>query len=191
MGKLIYAITTSLDGYVADKDGNLDWAMPSEEVHAFFNELVRPVGTSLMGRNMYEVMKIWDEIPTEGTGGPMDGPSKAMNEYAKLWRTTKKIVYSTTLPKVTIENATIERSFDPALVQKTVAESDKDFDIGGPHLAAQAIKADIVDEYHQIIVPIIVGGGNAWLPSDVKLNLKFVTMQKFENGFVHLHYAKS
>src|SRR5215207_3704796 len=144
MGKLIYLITTSLDGYVADKNGDFEWAMPSEEVHAFVNDTVRNVGTSLMGRNMYEIVKVWDTIPTEGD-------SEAMNDYAKIWRAAKKMVYSTSLSDVTIANATIERSFDPGAIQKLVAESDKDFDIGGPHLASEAIKAGIVDEYHQII----------------------------------------
>ena len=190
MGKLIYLITTSLDGFVADKNGDFEWAMPSEEVHAFVNDIVRNVGTSLMGRNMYEIMKVWDTIPTEGIGGPMDGPSEAMNDYAKIWRDAKKIVYSTSLSDVTISNATIERSFDPNAIQKLVAESDKDFDIGGPHLAAEAIKAGIVDEYHQIIVPQLIGSGNYWLPKDVESKLKLVDLRKFENGFVHLQYSK-
>jgi dihydrofolate reductase len=190
MGKLIYAITTSLDGFVADKNGDFDWAMPSEEVHAFVNDIVRNVGTSLLGRNMYEIMKVWDTIPTEGTGEPMDGPSEAMNDYAKLWRAAKKIVYSTSLSNLTIANATIERSFDPGAIQKIVAESDKDFDIGGPHLAAEAIKAGIVDEFHQFIVPQLIGSGNYWLPKNVKSKLKLVDLRKFENGFVHLQYRK-
>jgi len=190
MGKLIYLITTSLDGFVADKNGNFEWAMPSEEVHAFVNDILRNAGTSLLGRNMYEIMKVWDIIPTEGTSGPMDGPSKAMNDYAKIWRAAKKIVYSTSLSDVTIANATIERSFDPSTIQKLVAESDKDFDIGGPHLAAEAIRADIVDEYHQFIVPEIIGSGNYWLPKDVEVKLELVDLRKFENGFVYLHYRK-
>ena len=190
MGKLIYGITTSLDGFVADKIGNFEWAMPSEEVHAFVNDIVRNVGTALLGRNLYETMKVWDTIPTEGTSGPMDGPSEAMNDYAKIWRAAKKIVYSTSLSNVTIANATIERSFDPSTIQKLVAESDKDFDIGGPHLAAEAIKAGIVDEYHQFIVPQLIGSGNYWLPKDVKSKLKLVDLRKFDNGFVHLQYSK-
>lgn len=193
MGKLLYAITTSLDGYVADKDGNFDWAVPSEEVHAFVNDIVHNVGTSLLGRNMYEVMKVWDTIPTEGTGGLMDGPSAAMNDYAKIWRAAKKIVYSTSLSDsdIVTANTTIARSFDPIAIQKLVSESDRDFDIGGPHLAAQAIKAGIVDEYHQIIVPIILGGGNYWLPKDVRIDLELTGVRKFENGFVHLQYKKA
>ena len=190
MGKLIYSIMTSLDGFVADQDGNFEWAMPSEEVHAFVNGIVRNVGTSLLGRNMYEIMKIWDSIPTEGTSGPMDGPSEAMNDYAKIWQTAKKVIYSTSLSDVTIANATIERAFNPEAVKKLIAESDKDFDIGGPQIAAEAIKAGMVDEYHQIIAPVIIGSGKYWLPKDVKLNLKLVDVRKFENGFVHLQYNK-
>ena len=183
MGKVIYSITTSLDGFVADKNGNFEWAKPSEEVHAFVNDIVRNAGTFLLGRNMYETMKVWDTIPTDGT-------SEAMNDFAKIWRAAKKIIYSTSLSNVTIANATIERSFDPSTIQKLVAESDKDFDIGGPHLAAEAIKAGIVDEYHQFIVPQLIGSGNYWLPKDVKSKLKLVDLRKFENGFVHLQYSK-
>jgi dihydrofolate reductase len=191
MGKLIYLITTSLDGYVADKNGKFDWAMPTEEVHMFVNDSLRNVGTILMGRKLYETMKVWDEIPTEGVSGPyMDGPSEAMNDFAKIWLGAKKIVYSTTLSDVSIENAKIEKSFDPGSVQKMVAESDKDVDIGGPHLASAAIKANIIDEYHQIIVPLILGGGNHWLPGGNKNKLELTDMRKFKNGFVHLQYSK-
>lgn len=184
-------MTTSLEGYVADENGNFDWAMPSEEVHAFVNDALRNVGTILMGRNLYQTMKVWDDIPTEGTSGPMDGPSEAMNDYAKIWRDSKKIVYSTTMNDVTIANATIERSFDPKTIQKLVAESDRDFDIGGPHLAAEAIKANIVDEYHQLIVPLMIGSGNCWLPEGAKSKLKLVDVRKFKNGLVHLQYNKA
>jgi dihydrofolate reductase len=190
MGKLIYLITTTLDGYVADKNGSLDWAEPSEEVHSFINDAVRSTGTFLFGRKMYETMKIWDEIPTEGTSGPMDGPSEAMNDFAKIWRAASKIVYSTSLPDIAIANARLERSFDALALQKSIAESDKDFGIGGPNLAGQAIKAGIVDEYHQFVAPIIIGGGNFWLPKDVKTKLELVDSRRFENGTVYLHYRK-
>lgn len=190
MGKLIYLMTTSLDGYVADQHGNFDWAVPSEEVHAFVNDQLRNVGTILMGRKLYETMKVWDDIPTEGTGGPMDGPSAAMNDYAKIWRGANKVVYSTTLNEVVIENATIERSFDPSAIQKLVAESNKDYDIGGPHLAAEAIRANIIDEYHQIIAPIMIGNGTHWLPKDMHINLRLTKTRIFANGFVHLQYNK-
>lgn len=191
MGKLIYLISTSLDGFVADENGDFSWSKPSEEVHSFVNDQLRNVGTMLLGRKMYEVLKAWDDIPTEGVGGPMDGPSPAVNGYAKIWRGAKKVVYSTSLSDVAIANATLERAFDPSAIQKLVAESAKDFDIGGPHLAAEAIKANIIDEYHQIIAPIMTGSGNPWLPKDVKLELKLTDVRKFENGFIHLQYGKA
>ena len=190
MGKLIYAITTSLDGFVADENGNFEWAMPSEEVHAFVNDIVHNVSTFLFGRYMYETMKIWDSIPAQGTNDAMDGPSEAMNNFAKIWRAANKIVYSTSLSEVTIKNTKIERVFNPETVKKLVARSDKDLGIGGPHLAAEAIKAGIVDEYHQIIVPQLIGSGNYWLPKDVKRKLKLVDLRKFDKGFVHLQYRK-
>ena len=164
-------MSTSLDGYVADKNGNFDWAMPSEEVHAFVNDIVRNVGTFLFGRNMYETMKVWDSIPTVGTNEHMDGPSVGMNDFAGIWRSSKKIVYSSSLSEVTIANTTIERSFDPKTVLKLLVKSDKDFGIGGPHLAAEAIKAGIVDDFHQIIVPQLIGSGNYWLPKTLKVSL--------------------
>lgn len=191
MGKLIYLMTTSLDGFAADNNGNFDWAMPSEEVHAFVNDQLRNVGTILMGRKLYETMKIWDDIPAEGTGGSMDGPSQAMNDYAALWKAANKVVYSTTMTDTAIANATIERSFDPGAVQKAVAVSAKDYDIGGPHLAAEAIQAGIIVEYHQIIVPVLIGSGLHWLPKNVQNKLKLVDIHKFENGFVHLCYRKA
>jgi dihydrofolate reductase len=190
MGKLLYLMTTSLDGYAADENGKFDWAVPSEEVHAFVNDALRNVGTILMGHKLYETMKFWDDIPTEGTGGAMKEPSEAMNDYAKIWRAANKIVYSTTMTEVAIANATIEKTFDPEVIRKMVEKSDKDFDIGGPHLAAQAIEANIIDEYHQIIVPLILGGGNHWLLGGDNNKLELVDMRKFENGFVHLQYRK-
>jgi dihydrofolate reductase len=190
MGKLIYLYTTSLDGYMADDEGKFDWAMPTEEVHTFVNDTLRSVGTFLMGRNLYETMKVWDEIPTEGVGGPMDGPSPSMNDFAKIWQAADKIVYSTTLKDISIKNAKLERNFDVATVQKLVAESDRDVDMGGAQLAAEAIRANIIDEYHQIIAPVLIGSGKPWLPLDVKLQLKLVGTRQFENGFVHLQYHK-
>lgn len=182
MGKLIYSITTSLDGYVADDDGNFDWAMPSEEVHLYVNNIVRKVGTFLLGRKMYETLAVWDTI--------QDTDSEAMNQFAQIWNAANKVVYSSQLKAVKTKNTKLERLFDPEAIAKMVAGSDKDFGIGGPHLAARAIKAGIVDEYHQIIAPIIIGSGNYWLPKDVKSKLKLVDLRKFENGFVHLQYRK-
>lgn len=191
MGKLIYLITTSLDGFVADNDGNFSWAKPTEEVHSFINDQLCNVGTILMGSKLYETMKVWEDIPTEGVGGFMEGPSQPVNDYARIWHNAKKIIYSKTLNEVTIANTTIERTFDPANIKKIVARSEKDFDIGGPHLAVQAIKADIVDEIHQIIVPVLIGSGNYWLPTGAKSTFKVADLRQFDNGSVYLRLNKT
>ena len=183
MGKLIYLVTTSLDGYVADKDGNFEWTSPSEEVLAFINDILRNVRTFLLGRRMYETLAVWDTLPT-------DGPSDGMNDFAQIWRAAKKIVYSTSLSTVTTADTTLERTFDSETIKKLVIESDNDFNIGGPHVAAEAIKAGIVNDYHQFIVPLMIGSGNYWLPKDVKCKLELVDVRKFENGLVHLQYSK-
>ena len=183
MSKLIYSITSSLDGFVADEEGNFDWTSPSEEVHAAVNVIVKNVGTFLLGRRMYETLAVWDSIPA-------DGPSAAMNQFSSIWKAASKIVYSNSLLEVTTTNTTIERVFNAHAVQKLIAESEKDFSIGGPHLAGHAIRAGIVNEFHQFIVPKIVGGGNQWLPKKVEADLGLIELQKFENGFVYLQYKR-
>ena len=183
MGKLLYSVTTSLDGYVADKDGNFEWTSPSEEVLAFINDILRNVRTFLLGRSMYETLAVWDTLPT-------DGPSAGMNDFAQIWRAAQKRVYSTSLSHVTTAHTTLERAFHSETIQKLVTESDNDLSIGGPHVAAEAIQAGIVDEYHQFIVPLLLGSGNYWLPKDVKSQLELVDVRKFANGLVHLQYRK-
>ena len=182
MGRLIYSLTTSIDGYISDKDGNFEWTTPSEEVHAFINSIVQNVGTFLLGRKMYETLAVWDTI--------RDTDSTAMNQFAEVWRAANKIVYSSSLLEAETSDTTIERVFNPEVIQKLVSESDRDFGIGGPHLAAEAIKAGIVDEYHQFIVPVIIGGGTLWLPPDVTTKVELVNLQKFDNDTVYLHYKK-
>jgi dihydrofolate reductase len=190
MGKLIYSVSTSLDGFAADSDGNIDWGTPSEEEHAFIDDYLRNTGTFLLGRKMYETLAIWDKIPTEGTNEFMDGPSQAMNDFAKIWQAADKIVYSTTLTEVKTARTTIEREFDPETIQNRITKSEKDFGIGGAHLAAAAIKGGIVDEYHQIIIPILLGGGTHWLPRGVRIKLELVRTRTFDNGFVSLLYKQ-
>jgi dihydrofolate reductase len=182
MGKLMYSMTTSLDGYVAEADGNFDWTQPSEEVHVYIDSILGNVGTFLLGRNMYETLAVWDTIH--------DTDSEGMNQFANIWNAANKVVYSSQLTAVKTKNTTLERLFDPEAIHKMVAESDKDFGIGGPHLAAEAIKAGIVDEYHQFIVPLLIGSGNYWLPKNVKSKLELVDLRKFDNSTVHIQYSK-
>jgi dihydrofolate reductase len=180
MAKLIYSAITSLDGYVADEDGNFDWAAPDEEVHSFVNDLERPVGTYLYGRRMYEVMVAWETMPLA------DQP--AMQDYAEIWRAADKVVYSKTLESVSSARTRIERDFGPEAVRQMKTSAARDITVGGPDLAAQAIKAGLVDEYHLFVTPIAVGGGKQSLPDNVRLELELLDERRFGNGVVHLHY---
>ena len=182
MAKLTYSAITSLDGYVADEEGNFDWAEPDEEVHTFSNDLERPVGTYLYGRRMYEVMVAWETMHTLANQPPF------MQDFAEIWQTADKIVYSRTLEKVSSARTRIERDFDPEAVRQMKASGERDITVGGPNLAAQALNAGLVDECHLFIVPIVVGGGNRSLPDNVRMKLELLDERRFGNGVVHLHY---
>jgi dihydrofolate reductase len=183
MAKLIYSAITSLDGYVADEDGNFDWAAPDEEVHSFVNDLERPVGTYLYGRRMYEVMAPWETAHTFADRRPV------MQDFAQIWQAADKIVYSKTLETVSSARTRIEPEFDPEAVRQMKAQAGRDITVGGPDLAAQAIKAGLVDEFHLFFVPIVVGGGNQALPDHVRLKLELLDERRFGSGVVHLRYA--
>jgi dihydrofolate reductase len=182
MAKLIYSAIASLDGYVADEDGNFDWAVPDEEVHTFVNDLERPVGTHLYGRRMYETMVGWETDPTLADRSPL------MRDFAEIWQAADKIVYSRTLERVTTARTRIERDFDPEAVRQMKAAAGHDLMVGGPDLAAQAIEAGLVDEWHLFVAPIVVGGGKQFLPNNVRLKLELLDERRFGNGMVHLRY---
>jgi len=182
MGQLIYSAITSLDGYVADEQGNFDWSAPDEEVHTFVNELERPIGTYLYGRAMYEVMRFW-AVPEN----VVDEPA-VMRDYAQIWRAADKVVYSRTLAAVETARTRLERDFDPEQVRQLVHSANHDVSIGGPHLAAEAIRARLVDHYHQFLSPVAVGGGNRAWPDGVRASLELMNERRFRNGVVHLHY---
>jgi dihydrofolate reductase len=179
--KLIYSAITSLDGYVADEDGKFDWGEPDEEVHAFLNELARPVGTHLYGRRMYEVLVEWETLDLA------DQP-RVIRDFAEIWRAADKIVYSKTLETVSSSRTRLEREFDPETLRRLKAVSDRDLSVGGPDLAAQAFKTGLVDELHLFLAPIVVGGGTQSLPDEVRLQLELLDERRFGNGMVHLHY---
>jgi dihydrofolate reductase len=182
VAKLIYSAITSLDGYVGDEDGNFDWAEPDAEVHTFVNDLERPVGTYLYGRRMYEVMVYWE------TANAVADQPPYVRDFARLWQSADKIVYSKTLDSVSSARTRIERDFDPVAVRQMKASAGRDITVGGPDLAAQAIKAGLVDEYHLFVAPIVVGGGTRSLPDDVVVKLELLDERRFGNGVVHLHY---
>lgn len=182
MAKLIYSALTSLDLYVADATGNFDWAAPDEDVHQFVNDLARPIGTNLYGRRMYEVLVAWesDDIVV--------GEPPVIADFAAIWRGADKIVYSRSLEAVSSARTTIERDFDPEAIRLMKASADRDISVGGPELAAEAIRAGLVDEIHLFFNPILVGGGNAALPDDVRVPLELLDEHRFGNGVVYVRY---
>jgi len=182
MVRLIYTAITSLDGYVADQNGNFDWAAPDEEVHSFVNDLERRAGTYLYGRRMYEVMAFWETAHTLADQPPF------IKEYAEIWQAADKIVYSRTLEKVISARTRIEREFDPEAVRQMKARAARDITVGGPGLASEAIGAGLVDEYHLFVTPVVVGGGNPALPDDVHVTLELIYERRFDGGVVHLQY---
>jgi dihydrofolate reductase len=182
MGKLIYAAIASLDGYVEDEEGGFQWAAPDEEVHAFVNDLERPIGTYLYGRRMYETMVYWEKATADA-----DEP-RAFLDYATIWRAADKIVYSRTLQVVASARTRIEREFDRASVQQLKEASTTDLAVGGAELAGHAIRAGLVDEYHLFLCPILVGGGKGALPDDLRVELELLDERRFASGVVHLHY---
>ena len=181
MGKLIYSAIMSLDGYIADEEGNFNWAEPDEEVHTFVNDLERNVGTYLYGRRMYEVMVAWETMDLA------DQPP-FIQDFAKVWRAADKIVYSKALETVSSDRTRLERDFEPEDVRQLKATGGRDISVSGPDLAAQAIKARLVDECHLFVAPAVVGGGKRSLPSNVRLNLELLEERRFGGGFVYLNY---
>lgn len=183
MGKLIYSMITSVDGYVRDRDGDFGWGAPEEESHRFINDRMRTFGTFLYGRRMYEVMSYWETADT------VPDQPEFMVECARIWQAADKIVYSTTLEKPTTARTRIERSFDPEAVRKLKAESELDLTVDGPELAGHAIRAGLVDEYQLVIGPAIVGGGLRFFPDDVRADLDLLEDRRFSNGVVFLRYG--
>ena len=181
MAKLIYSGITSLDGYIADREGNFDWSAPDDEVHTFINEKERLVGTYLLGRRMYEVMVWWETLP-------LDDEPPAIRDFAGIWKNADKVVYSTTLDAVSSTRTRIEREFDPAAVRHLKETADRDIAVAGPVLAAHAIRAGLVDEYSVYVTPMIVGGGKQFLPDDVRLGVELMDEHRFANGVVYLRY---
>jgi dihydrofolate reductase len=181
MARLIYTAITSLDGYVADEGGHFNWAAPDEQVHAFVNDLERGIGTYLYGRRIYQVMVAWEAMDVAGA-------SPAVVDYAAIWRAADKVVFSRTLEGVSSERTRLEREFDPDIVRGWKQASPHDMSVGGPELAAIALRAGLVDELHLLMTPVVIGGGASALPDHVQLALELLDQRRFDNGVVHLHY---
>jgi dihydrofolate reductase len=183
MAQLIYSAIASLDGYVEDQRGNFDWAAPDEEVFSFVNDLERPVGTHLYGRRMFETMVYWERAHLA------PGQSKVALDFSEIWQAAEKVVYSRTLASVSSDRTRLERDFDAEAVRDLKLGSEHDITVGGANLAAQALRAGLVDELQLFAVPIVVGGGKHWLPDDLRVALELVEVRQFANGVVYLRYS--
>lgn len=183
MAKLICTASTSLDGYVADADGNFDWTAPDPQVHSFINDLERPNGTYLYGRRVYEVMRVWEDMEIEGQ-------PPYIQDYARIWRAADKVVYSRTLGSVPTARTRLEAELDIEAVRRLVAESPSDVSIGGATLAAHAIRAGLVDEFRIFLVPVIVGGGTRLLPDGARAQLELLETKTFNSGTVYLRCGR-
>ena len=181
MGQLIYSMIVSLDGYVADRQGSFDWAMPSEEVLAEVNAETVSIGTYLYGRRMYELMQVWETDPN------IAGDSAGALTYAELWQQANKIVYSTQLDDVSTSRTELRRTFDPEEVRQLKTQTSADLSVDGPTLAATALRHDLVDRIHQIVCPIVVGSGLSFLP-ELRIDLELDRHQRFDNGMMALQY---
>jgi dihydrofolate reductase len=182
MAKLRYSAITSLDGYVADRDGKFDWAAPDEDVHAFVNDLERPVGTYLYGRRMYDVMAYWE------TAHEIADQRAVSRDYTEIWQSAEKVVFSSSLPDVSTARTTLQRQFDADTIRQLKETADRDISIGGPTLAAHALRAGLVDECNFFLNPIAVGAGLAAFPDDLHVPLELLGEHRFASGVVHLHY---
>jgi dihydrofolate reductase len=183
MAQLTYSAIASLDGYVEDQRGNFDWAAPDEDVFSLINELERPVGTYLYGRRMYETLVYWE------TAHLAPGQSKVELDFSEIWQAAEKVVYSRTLASVSSARTRLERDFDAEAVRDLKLNSEHDISVGGANLAAQALRAGLVDELQVFAVPIVVGAGKHWLPGDLRLALELIEVRQFANGVVYLRYS--
>jgi dihydrofolate reductase len=182
MSKLIYFMPTSLDGFIAGETDSMDWSAPDEEVSAFINDRHRPIGTYLYGRKNYETMTIWE------TPDVIPGRTPAMMDFGQIWQAANKIVYSKSLETVSTRKTRLEREFEPQAVRDLKAQLPHDISVAGPNLAAQAIRAGLVDEYQLLVIPIMLGGGKRVLPSNVGVKLDLLDERRVGNGWVYLRY---
>jgi dihydrofolate reductase len=182
MVKLIYFMPGSLDGYIAGENDSMDWSVPDEEISAFINDRMRPIGTYLCGRKMYETMKVWQ------TPDVIPGITPDMLDFARIWQAADKIVYSRSLETVSTPNTRLEREFEPQAVRGLKAQLPQDIAVEGPNLAAQAIRAGLVDEYQLLVVPFMLGGGKRVLPGNVSISLDLLEERRFGSGWVYLRY---
>lgn len=182
MGKLVYATNTSLDGFTEDASGSFDFTEPDDEVHEFYNDLMRGVGTQLLGRRMYETMQVWETEPSFFEESPV------LADFAAAWQDSDKVVYSTTLTEAVTSRTRIVAAFDADAVRALKDESSADMLVSGPGLAAHALRAGVVDEVATMLHPVVVGAGKHAFPTDLRVDLELVDERRFGIGTVYVSY---
>ena len=182
MRKLIYSLSVSLDGFIADRSGAIDWSAPDPELHRFFNDQARGLGAELYGRGLYEGMQVWETLDQR------PGATPEVVAFAKLWRATPKVVFSTTLERVK-GNARLVRENAVEEVRRLKAKDGGDLAVGGAGLAASLIPHGLVDEYRPLIHPVILGGGTPFFPPlEERISLELVETQTFGSRVVYVRY---
>jgi dihydrofolate reductase len=185
MRKVIYSMGVSLDGFVAGPNGEIDWSPPDEELHRFHNQQVRELGAHLLGRRLYEVMTYWETAD--------ENPSAAEYEleFARIWKSLPKIVFSKSLEKVE-GNARLVRDGVAEEVAKLKEQPGKDLAVGGAGLASALIKLGLVDEYRLFVSPVVLGGGTPYFPAvEERIDLELVETQTFGSRVVYVRYRRA
>jgi dihydrofolate reductase len=182
VAKLIYVSNVSLDGFIEDEHGDFEWTEPDDEQFAFVTDLIRPVGTYLYGRRLYETMAVWETDPA------LAAPSELKADFAHVWQAADKIVYSTTLDAVSTAKSRLVGRFDPDFIRTMKDTASRDLMVGGANLAAHAFSARLIDECHLFICPVIVGRGKPSLPSELRAKLELLDERRFDNGVVYVRH---
>jgi dihydrofolate reductase len=186
MRKLIYSMAVSLDGFIAGPDGDIGLLAPDEELHRFHNEQARETGVHLYGRRLYEAMTYWETAAEENPSAP-----EHELEFARIWKETPKVVFSTTLERVE-GNSRLVRDDVVDEVRRLKQQPAKDIAVGGAGLASTFIPLGLIDEYRPFVHPVVLGGGTPYLPPlDERINLRLVETRTFGMGAVYLRYQRT
>jgi dihydrofolate reductase len=184
MRNVIYSLTVSLDGFIADPDGEIDWSAPDEELHRFHNEQTRELGAHFCGRRLYETMVYWE------TADQNPSASDYVLEFARIWQDLPKVVFSTTLEKVE-GKARLATDGVVEEVARLREQPGKDLGVGGAGLAATFIELGLVDEFRLFVSPVVLGGGTPYFPALTKrIGLELVETRTFGSRVVYLRYLR-
>lgn len=184
MGRLIYLMNVSLDGFIETTDHSVDWGTIDDELHAWFNEQTRAVDASLYGRRVYELMAAyWPTVEDDPAA------NETMREFGRAWNPMPKVVFSTTLERVDHNSRLVSGDVGPVL-QEVRREFDGDLAVAGPNLAAQFARDGLIDVYHLVVHPVVLGSGTPYWPElGAPLPLRPTGSRAFSSGVVATSYA--